>query len=414
LFNRHALRRSKNIQYSLFSAKTVLNTVLTIKIKRIQLRALKFSKEGGSMKFSVKSKSRLLFLTLSMVIGVSVSTVNAIADDSNVTPTNGVFIEPTVGYLNLDTPKFTYGTTTLQGGNALDFKTSAANFMPGVTVGANFNNSFLPKVFGSTATAEVCIAHISTNRSTDVMNVPSAFYWGINGNGLIVPFQPIFPLETDTSFAKTVHFSANNEVTSVNAQYIGHNDLGNYGSQTLVNEPSVGVYYRHLKQDDSLSTNLFSTGNPGPTDIPFPLSLNENIGTNYYGVQLGDTLRSQWNPQIGTFVQGNVAVGGLNAHLNGTQMLQLPINFLPMTSINQAVSSSDNNWDFEAGMAVGIQWTPPTASPVKFTLSGGANWVSAVPKIVNPGSGNGTAAHLTTTSAVNPYVQAGVTFTLPF
>lgn len=350
-----------------------------------------------------------LFSTLSLLAALSVSAGSAIAAPA---PTNGVFIEPTVSYINIDTPNFTYGTFSVnQGGNALNFKTSAANFMPGVTLGANFNNDFLTSLFGSSATAEVSVTHISTRHTGNVSSVPSAFYWGIEGAGVIVPFQSVFPLDTRTMIAKNVNFSSNNEITNIDLKYIGHNQIGYMGMQGVTNEPFVGGFYRHWRQDNSLSATLFDA--PPTAQIPFPLNLNENIKTNYYGVQLGDAIHMPLNSQFGTFVQGTVAVGGMHATLHGSQSLQLPINFLPDKTVDNFVTNSENNWDFEAGLSAGMQWTPPTATPVKFSVSGGATWISAIPEIVNPTTIS-QAAHLTKTSAVNPYVQAGVTLTLPF
>ena len=362
------------------------------------------------MKFFLKNRGRLIVLALTTLFALTVSAAAVAALNPR-----GIFIEPTFGYMNLDMPNFTYGSFDGESGNAINYDTSTAHVVPGVNLGANFNNNLFPSLFGTTATLEATFQHLRahTNESAEVL--PPAFFGNIDGSGLIVPFRDFVTMDQRTMIAEAVSFRAENDMDLITLKYTGHKEQGIYGAQKLTNEPFVAIFYRYLKQDDSLSSDLFNTpdGSKSSTPIPFPMALNENVKTNYYGVQLGDRWVTQWNSQIYSFLEGSVSIGGMHAVLNGNQMLQLPANFLPQTSVNGAVNNSENNWDCEIGLAAEAQWSPPTTLPIRFTLRGGANWISTVPKIVNPVDAS-QVAHLDNVSAINPYIEGRVSFTLPF
>jgi hypothetical protein len=321
------------------------------------------------------------------------------------------FIRPSVGYRTIDTPDFNYGVIGLPGTqNAMTFKTNASAATPGIAFGFNFDNDFLPTIFGPQGTIEVKYNYLHTIRNSFSANTPAAYYWAIDGSGNIVSF--IVPLYQQTLTASNTAFKAENTFNTGEILFEGHNSAGNFGHVQFSNNPSVGFIYHNLKQSNSLSTTLTDL-----TNLSNPLQLNENIKTNYYGVQLGNTFSFQCNPHFAPFIKGNVALIHANSSLAANEVL-LPLPSFPVVALS--VNDSKKKWSYEADLSAGAN-IYPFDFPFEITVKGGVNYLGYVPSIANPTTNvsdsnaiTSTTApvQLASTSALNPYVT--LTLTLPF
>lgn len=331
------------------------------------------------------------------------------------------FISPSVSYSTIDTSNFSYGVTDLAGAqNAMTFNTKAYGVVPGITLGVNFDNSFLPIIFGPRATIEGQFSYLNTKRTSNLPTAPSGFYWAIDGSGSIVPFA-VLPVPNQVFTAQNTQFTAKNTLTTSGVFFVGHGSSGNTNDVQFISNPYIGVIYHNLKQSDSLNTTLaYINPPPFPIVVPYPMQLNENLKTNYYGAEIGNTFALQFNPHFATFIKGDVALVHANSSLSANQSVTVIASTTP--TVIKSVTDAKNKWAFEAGIGAGVN-IYPFKFPFEITLEGGANYMGFVPKIINPTANNdaSSASLVTTTtapaqigssSALNPY--GTLTLTLPF
>jgi hypothetical protein len=391
------------------------NPVLTKPRKIIQLRAFDSPMQEPGRVF-MKNSAKISTVMLSCLLAGFAQTSHAAATVSLPTPdfhtsNYHFFIKPSISYGTIDTPDFSYGVIGLPGTqNAMTFKTGAYSAMPGIALGFNFDNNFLPLIFGPHATVEVKYNYLNTTRTTNLASTPSAFYWAIDGSGNIVPF--IIPLYQQTLTATNTTFKAENTLNTGGIFFEGHTNAGGYGNVQFTNDPSIGFIYHNLKQTNNLSTTVTDI-----TNLSNPLQLNENINTDYYGAQIGNTISFQCNPHFAPFIKGSVALIHANSSLNASEVL-LPIPSFPVVALS--VIDNKEKWSYEADIGAGMK-IYPFEFPFEITVEGGADYLGFVPGIANPTTNTSNtlaitsstaAVHLTSNSALNPYVT--LTFTLPF
>ena len=320
----------------------------------------------------------------------------------------GFFISVAGSYVYMKLPDFTYGSvmdanflpTTSA---AFRFKNRVSTVMPSVTIGKYFyGNRFLPIIFGQRIGIVLKGSYWSDTSSDQMAKAPDAWFWPIDGSMHPIP---IF----GGNVLHNVHFEAKNRFWHGAVLITGHSVIGNSSLAQFSRDFRIGFVYYNLHQDFNFSAERVASANP---QFNRPVTLSERTNTDYIGAQIGSTLNAQFNPNVGAFIKGDIALVCAKTDFSGSQVvsaLSVPVVFSGYTA---SASDSNSEVTYIADLGGGLHFKA-SGFPVILTLAGGVQFFGYVPRIENS-STNATVTPLGPTSTTGPSTVVGTTAINPY